>query len=55
MNKEYFIRENAEDIDANLDEVKKEVVEDIRKEFSDMLKKTFRGSKTLGASRCPSK
>lgn len=55
MDKEYLIRENAENIDANLDEVKKEVVEDIRKEFSDMLRKTFRGSKILGSSRCSSK
>ena len=47
MTKEDLIRENAENIDANLDEVKKEVIKAIRKEFGDMLKKTFRGSKNI--------
>lgn len=42
-----LIRENGEIIDANVEEVKKEVVADLQKEMRDMLRKTFSGSKHI--------
>jgi len=47
MTKEELIRENGENINANLDEIKEEVLKDVKKEFSDMLKNTFKVSKNI--------
>lgn len=47
MTKEELIRENGESIDANLDEMKEEVLKDVKKEFSDMFKNAFKGSKNI--------
>lgn len=45
MTKEEIIRENSKNINVTVGETKKEFIKDARKEFSDMLKKTFRDSK----------
>lgn len=43
--KEELIRENGELIDANMGEIKKEILGDITKDFRERMKKAFRGSK----------
>ena len=47
MTKEELIHENGENINANLEEMKEEVIKDLDKELRDMLKKTFKGSKYI--------
>lgn len=47
MNKEELIRENGENIEANIEEVKNEVVKDVEKEVKTMLKNAFKGSKNI--------
>lgn len=47
MTKDELIRENQENIEVNVAEVKKEVIKDLEKEFSNMFKKTFKGSKNI--------
>jgi uncharacterized Zn finger protein (UPF0148 family) len=42
-----LIQENGETIDANVDEVKKEVVADLEKHMRDTLRKAFSGSKFI--------
>ena len=42
MTKEELIRENGENIDANMEEVRNEVLKDVEKELGDMLKKAFK-------------
>ncbi|ACF11019.1 conserved hypothetical protein [Chlorobaculum parvum NCIB 8327] len=45
--KDELIRENGENIDEHLSEIKKELTEDIVDEFSRSLKKAFSGSKYI--------
>nr|WP_032167471.1 hypothetical protein [Escherichia coli] len=40
-----LIQENGVSIDAHVDEIKEELTKDIQKQFNDMLKKAFKGSK----------
>lgn len=47
MSKEELLRENGENIDANLEEMKEEVMKDLDKELGDMLKNAFKGSKHI--------
>jgi len=47
MNKEELIRENGENIDANFEEIKGEVMRDLEKEMKAMLKNAFKGSKNI--------
>lgn len=47
MTKEELIRENGVIIDANVDEMKEEILKDVKKEFNDMLKNTFKNSKNI--------
>lgn len=42
-----LIRENGATIEANVDEVKKEVVDDMQKQLRDSLRKAFSGSKHI--------
>lgn len=42
MTKEELIRENSENIDVNIAEVKEEVIKDIKKEFASIFKKNFK-------------
>ncbi|VCX70709.1 hypothetical protein BANRA_01542 [Klebsiella pneumoniae] len=41
-----LIQENGVSIDAHVNEVKEELTKDIQKQFNDILKKAFKGSKT---------
>jgi hypothetical protein len=45
--REELIRENGEVIEAELDEMKSEVLRDAAKEFRDTLRKAFKGSKHI--------
>jgi uncharacterized Zn finger protein (UPF0148 family) len=45
--REELISENGENIEANLDEIKAAVAQDVKKEVSDMLRKAFSGSKYI--------
>ncbi|MDD2468945.1 MAG: hypothetical protein PHI97_33665 [Desulfobulbus sp.] len=47
MTKEELIRENGETIDASIDDIKKEVLLDVRNQISNMLKDSFKGSKNI--------
>lgn len=47
MTKSTLIEENGESIDIHLDELKNEITKDIQKEFSDMLRKAFKGNKNI--------
>lgn len=42
-----LIQENGVSIDAHVNEVKEELTKDIQKQFNDMLKKAFKGSKNV--------
>ncbi|EHA4933825.1 hypothetical protein JLA54_004246 [Escherichia coli] len=42
-----LIQENGVSIDAHVDEIKEELTKDIQKQFNDMLKKAFKGSKNI--------
>lgn len=42
-----LIQENGVSIEAHVNEVKKELTKDIQKQFNDMLKKAFKGSKHI--------
>ena len=42
-----LIQENGVSIDAHVNEVKEELTKDIEKQFNDMLKKAFKGSKNI--------
>ncbi|EMZ72521.1 ECs_2282 family putative zinc-binding protein [Escherichia coli] len=42
-----LIQENGGSIDAHVDEIKEELTKDIQKQFNDMLKKAFKGSKNI--------
>ena len=44
---EELIQENGVSIDAHVDEIKEELTKDIQKQFNDMLKKAFKGSKNI--------
>lgn len=45
--REELIRENGEVIEAELDEMKAEVLRDVEKELSDTLRRTFKGSEHI--------
>ena len=45
--KDELIRENRENIDENISEIKRQVVEDARKELKETLKKAFKGNKNI--------
>lgn len=45
--REELIRENGATIEAQVDEVKKEIVTDMQKELNDRLRKSFSGSKYI--------
>lgn len=45
--REELIAENGEVIEAEVDELKADVVKDLKKEFSDSLRKAFRGSRHI--------
>ncbi|MFP1736169.1 hypothetical protein ACLEEB_08315 [Lonsdalea quercina] len=42
-----LIQENGGSIDAHVNEIKKELTKDIKKQFNDMPKKAFKGSKNI--------
>lgn len=42
-----LIQENGVSIDAHVNEVKEELTKDIQKQFNDILKKAFKGSKNI--------
>ncbi|HBY6745715.1 TPA: hypothetical protein MI512_00005, partial [Klebsiella pneumoniae] len=42
-----LIQENGVSIDAHVNEVKEELTKDIQKQFNDILKKAFKGSKSI--------
>lgn len=42
-----LVQENGEAIEAEVDELKAEVFKDIQRDFSDSLRKAFRGSKHI--------
>ena len=50
MSRDELIRENGEIIDAAVDEVKADVLEDVGKELKDMLKNAFKGSRNIRIS-----
>lgn len=45
--KDEFIQENGQNIDAQIDEIKKELSKDTRKQLNDIFKKAFKGSKNI--------
>lgn len=45
ITRDELIRENSENIEVNLEEVKKQVTEDVTKEVRERLSKAFKGSK----------
>ncbi|MGP2443845.1 ECs_2282 family putative zinc-binding protein [Pantoea ananatis] len=45
--KDELIQENGVSIEANIDEIKKELKKDIEKQFKDILKNAFKGSKNI--------
>lgn len=47
FSREELLRENSENVSAHLDEIKQEVVQDVRKEVQNMFKKAFSGSKHI--------
>ncbi len=47
FNKDELIRENSENIDEHLSEIKDEVVKDVAEELRKSLKKAFSGSKNI--------
>jgi hypothetical protein len=47
FSREELIRENGEIIEAEVDEVKAELIADFKKEFSDRMRKAFKGSKHI--------
>lgn len=47
MTKDEIIRENGENIDANVGEIAEEAVKDLNKEIKNMFKNAFRGSKNI--------
>jgi len=47
LNKDELIRENSENIDEHLSEIKKEATKDIADELRKSLKKAFSGSKNI--------
>ncbi|CAI0987665.1 Uncharacterised protein [Serratia proteamaculans] len=42
-----LIQENGVSIDSHVNEVKEELTKDIQKQFNDILKKAFKGSKNI--------
>ncbi|CAD6175479.1 Uncharacterised protein [Escherichia coli] len=42
-----LIQENGVSIDSHVNEVKEELSKDIQKQFNDILKKAFKGSKNI--------
>ncbi|MCW1876312.1 hypothetical protein OMR58_17815 [Erwinia sp. INIA-01] len=42
-----LIQENGVSVDSYVNEVKEELTKDIQKQFNDMLKKAFKGSKNI--------
>jgi len=42
MTKEELIRENGENIDANIEEIQNEVIKDVEKELSNIMNKIFK-------------
>lgn len=47
FSREELLRENSENVSAHLDEIKQEVVQDVRREVQGMFKKAFSGSKHI--------
>lgn len=47
MTKEELIRENGENIEYNVEEIKEEVIKDVEKMLADAFKKGFSGSKNI--------
>jgi uncharacterized Zn finger protein (UPF0148 family) len=47
FSREELIRENGEIIEAEVSEVKKEIVDDITKDFRESMRKAFSGSKHI--------
>lgn len=45
--KDELIRENRENIDENISEIKKQAVEDARKELKEAFKRAFKGNKNI--------
>jgi hypothetical protein len=50
MSKSELIRENGEIVDGAVDEMKDELLADAQKEFQEMLKNAFKGSKYIRIS-----
>ncbi|MEY8709170.1 ECs_2282 family putative zinc-binding protein [Mangrovibacter phragmitis] len=47
MNEDELIQENGVSLDSHLDEIKEELTKDIGKQFGEMLKDAFKGSKNI--------
>lgn len=47
ITKDELIKENSENINEHMSEIKEQITKDIAKEFKDTLKKAFRGSKNI--------
>ncbi|CAI2418399.1 Uncharacterised protein [Serratia proteamaculans] len=45
--KDELIEDNGESINIHVEEVKKELTKDFKKQMRDMLKKTFKGNKSI--------
>lgn len=45
--KDELIQDNGTSIELQVDEIKKEIVKDVKKEIDDMLKKAFKGNKNI--------
>ncbi|MCS4492697.1 hypothetical protein NXS97_00520 [Pantoea sp. B623] len=47
LTKDELTQENGAAIEAHVDEIKKELTKDIQRQFNDMLKKAFKGNKSI--------